>query len=110
MVSQATVAQLRDLYQRFYTPERTTIIIVGDIDIAATERQIQQGFSNWQPHPQAIAVSEDPLPKLTVQTALRADGFFDPRLPTTVTLEYYNLIMHLLMVSLGGIRCSPIGY
>ncbi|MDQ2109946.1 MULTISPECIES: pitrilysin family protein [unclassified Vibrio] len=85
-VSQATVAQLRDLYQRFYTPERTTIIVVGDIDIAATERQIQQGFANWQPHPQAVLVSDDPLPTLTVQQELRADSFFDPRLPTTVTL------------------------
>ncbi|WP_146205784.1 MULTISPECIES: M16 family metallopeptidase [Vibrio] len=86
VVSQATEEQLRRLYQQFYTPERTTIIIVGDIDIAATERQIQQRFTSWQPHPQAIAVSEDPLPKLTVKKALRADGFFDPRLPTTVTL------------------------
>ncbi len=36
-IKAADVAKLRSLYQRFYTPERTTLILVGDLDIARTE-------------------------------------------------------------------------
>lgn len=36
------------LYDRYYRPERATLVIVGDIDVAAVEAKIAARFSDWQ--------------------------------------------------------------
>jgi zinc protease len=36
------------LYDRFYRPERATMVIVGDFDVAAMERRIRDRFGDWR--------------------------------------------------------------
>ena len=48
VIKGAPVARLRDLYERFYTPERAALIIVGDIDPAKIEAKILSRFGNWR--------------------------------------------------------------
>ena len=85
-IKAADVAKLRSLYQRFYTPERTTLILVGDLDIARSEAQIKQLFADWKPHPQAVAPAQVKLAPPAVRKQPQADAFFDPSLPTQVSL------------------------
>ncbi|MBF4336059.1 M16 family metallopeptidase [Vibrio anguillarum] len=86
VVKHASSEQLRSLYQRFYTPERTTIIVVGDLDVAQAEEQIKRLFSNWVPHRDAVPLRADHLMLPAVRTHLQADAFFDARLPTQISL------------------------
>lgn len=44
----APAERMKALYRKWYRPDRTTIIIVGPVDIAAIERQIVAKFSGWQ--------------------------------------------------------------
>lgn len=37
-----------DLYQKYYRPERATLIIVGDVDPAAVENKIRARFTDWR--------------------------------------------------------------
>lgn len=37
-----------DFYNKFYRPERTTLVVVGDIDPAAIESKIRARFADWQ--------------------------------------------------------------
>lgn len=40
--------QFLAFYQRAYRPEKATLVIAGDVDVAALERQIQTLFADWQ--------------------------------------------------------------
>jgi zinc protease len=43
-----TVADLRAFYQRQYSPDNTTAVIVGDIDAATARRLLESAFGGWQ--------------------------------------------------------------
>lgn len=47
IISNAPVDLLRDFYRTYYRPDRTTLIVVGDIDAAAIEADIRNRFGNW---------------------------------------------------------------
>lgn len=47
-VPTASVATIRDLYQRLYRPENTTIVLVGDVDTRAMQALIEQRFGDWR--------------------------------------------------------------
>jgi zinc protease len=42
-----TRAQLVSLYDRYYRPERATLVVVGDLDIDAVEAKIHAKFGDW---------------------------------------------------------------
>jgi zinc protease len=43
-----STAELRDFYQRYYRPNNTTAIIVGDLDEATARRLLESAFGGWQ--------------------------------------------------------------
>ncbi len=43
----ASAKDLRDFYEAHYTPDRATIVIVGDIDVAEIEAKIKATFGDW---------------------------------------------------------------
>ncbi len=43
----ATREQMMRLYQRYYRPERATLLIVGDFDVDAVEQKIIARFGDW---------------------------------------------------------------
>ncbi|HEV2080010.1 MAG TPA: pitrilysin family protein [Allosphingosinicella sp.] len=83
-VRRANGEALRRLYERYYTPRRATLVVVGDFDPAAVEAEIQARFSDWR-------TGEHPEPKRRVPF-LRSDRgtqahlFVDPAAPTIVTI------------------------
>ena len=44
-----TSESLRAFYHRWYRPERAILVIVGDIDVDATEALIKERFASWRP-------------------------------------------------------------
>ena len=47
VIETAPAERFRSFYERFYTPGRSTLIVVGDIDPAQIEAKIVERFSNW---------------------------------------------------------------
>jgi Insulinase (Peptidase family M16)/Peptidase M16 inactive domain len=47
-VSIASIATIRDIYERLYRPENTTIVVVGDIDASAMQILIDRHFGDWR--------------------------------------------------------------
>ncbi len=47
VIEAATHDQLQSLYDRYYRPERATLVIVGDIDVDAMEAKIKATFGDW---------------------------------------------------------------
>lgn len=47
-LDKATAARLKSFYDRWYRPERATLVIVGDIDPASLEAAIQRQFGEWK--------------------------------------------------------------
>jgi zinc protease len=55
-IKAATSDRLRRFYRANYRPGNATIIVVGNVDVAAVEQQIKARFSDWKP-----AGKPDPL-------------------------------------------------
>ncbi len=68
VIETAPAERFRSFYERYYTPGRTTLVVVGDIDVAAVEAKIQASFANWQ----AKQGEAPDVPLGTINTA-RAD-------------------------------------
>jgi zinc protease len=49
VIKSAPVSQVADFYHAYYRPERATLVIVGDIDPDAIEKEIKGHFSDWAP-------------------------------------------------------------
>jgi len=79
----ATADAVRAFHQRWYRPERTTLVIVGDLDPDMFERQIAKHFAAWKgtgPNP-ATPDFGKPDPGKPISAAL-----VEPSLPPFVTL------------------------
>jgi len=48
IIRNAPVSQVADFYHAYYRPERAALVIVGDIDPDAIEREIKARFSDWK--------------------------------------------------------------
>lgn len=48
-VQSATADKLRRYYQANYRPDNATLIVVGNIDVDAVEKQIRERFADWKP-------------------------------------------------------------
>ncbi|WP_041767947.1 pitrilysin family protein [Pseudovibrio sp. FO-BEG1] len=81
-------ATLRDFYQNYYTPGRTTLVITGDIDVQATDAAIQKHFADWKrpANAEELDSKEPDFGTLQVAQEPRAAIFVEPSLPTVVSL------------------------
>jgi len=48
IIEHAPAERFRAFYDRYYTPARATLVIVGDIDVDAVEAKIRARFADWQ--------------------------------------------------------------
>lgn len=81
VIASAQRQRFLDFYTRYYTPERMTLIIVGDIEVGAMEEKIQRFFSGLK-NPESPG--EDPdLGPVHVAEGIEASVFSDPELPDT---------------------------
>jgi zinc protease len=67
-INGVTAPRLTDYYHDHYRPDRTTLIVVGNVDPVRTVADIQARFGDWQAAAQAPAI--------------QAEGMLTPRPPT----------------------------
>lgn len=88
VIRTAPAARLRDLYDRYYRPERATLVMVGDFDPAAIEAKIKARFGGWTGRGPAGA---DPdIGNLDYRRAAASDDFVDPAIQDSVTIAAFK--------------------
>lgn len=83
-----TAEQLRGFYEGYYRPERATLVIVGDFDVAAMETKIKATFSDWRGKGTARAPYQSPIPADAKAPAIA--NFVDPSIPEIVELQRFS--------------------
>lgn len=88
VIETAPAERFRSFYERYYTPGRTTLVVVGDIDVAAMEAKIQASFANWQAkHGEAPDV---PLGTIDTARADMANIFAHPAIDEVATVVRFS--------------------
>src|SRR3546814_12246181 len=89
VIRTAPAARIRDLYDRYYRPERATLVMVGDFDPAAVEAKIRARFSGWQGR--GAAGADPHIGAVDYDSAAAAADSVDPALPPSGTIAHFNL-------------------
>ena len=84
VIKTAPAARIRDLYDRYYRPERATLVMVGDFDPAAIEAKIKARFADWKGR--GAAGADPDIGKPDYARAEAADDFVDPAIQDSVTI------------------------
>jgi len=87
-IKNISAEQLREFYEGYYRPERATLVIVGDFDVAAIEAKIKATFSDWRGDGTARAPYQGPVP--AADQALTIANFVDPAIPEIVELQRFT--------------------
>lgn len=86
-VLHARDAALRRLYELYYTPAKATLVMVGDFDPDAAEREIAAHFADWRAGEAATAMEgRPPLSLVRADGGTRTRFFVDPQTETSVTI------------------------
>jgi len=83
-VRRADAAALRRLYELYYVPRRTVLVLVGDFDPAVVEAEIRRHFADWQARGAHVAPA--PPPAIASRRGVEARLFVDRAAPTAVTI------------------------
>jgi zinc protease len=81
----ATADRLRTFYDRWYRPERATVVIVGDADPSVLEEAVRRHFGDWTGHGAAPAEPDygKPVPPKTMSAVVS-----DPQAPNQLALNW----------------------
>lgn len=88
VIRTAPAARIRDLYDRYYRPERAALVMVGDFDPAAMEAKIKARFADWQGRGPAGATPD--IGKPDYARAAASDDFVDPAIQDSVTITAFR--------------------
>ncbi len=80
VIKNAVRERFVDFYQDYYTPHNMTFIVVGDIEVAAMEKRIEDIFANMK-NPVTPGASPN-LGKIPTDTGFRAIVFSDSEVPS----------------------------
>ena len=83
----ANQEQVTEYYHRNYRPERTFLVVVGDIDPVALEKLIKTKFGDWKGEGTPSPEPDIGLPK---QRGLVAKSFVEPNLPEDVSVSWFQ--------------------
>ncbi|SEH17618.1 zinc protease [Sphingopyxis sp. YR583] len=88
VIKTAPASRIRDLYDRYYRPERATLVMVGDFDPATVEAKIKARFADWKGRGPA---GPDPdIGNVDYKRAAAADDFIDPAIQDSVTIASFK--------------------
>ncbi len=109
----ATLEDLRQFYDEYYSPGNATLSIVGDIDIAATKRKVQDWFGEIKAGKSITPLAPD-VPALSNTKSLYFEDDFAklPELrmvfPTVPSYHQDELALNILADILAGSKNSPL--
>lgn len=78
---------LRDLYRRYYRPDNTALVVVGDVDPDMVEAKVRAAFGDWAAP--ATARVEVDKGRLDLARGPAAANFVDPDVQTLVTIDRF---------------------
>ena len=87
VIQGAPAGALGDFYSRYYRPERTVLVAVGDFDLDAMEGKIRARFSDWRAKGPRGA---EPILGLPAARRLDAMVAVEPGAPLTIQLSWLN--------------------
>src|SRR3990167_1188547 len=79
--------QLVDFYQRFYRPERTVLVAVGDFDVDAMEAKIKATFGGWT---NSAPAGADPDLGVVKKRGLETQIAIEPGASTTLQIGWVS--------------------
>lgn len=83
----APASAMRSLYERYYRPEKTTLIMVGDFDVDAMEAKIKKTFADWK----GVGEPGAPLDRGMISPAqFKVGSFNDPAAAEQVQLAIFK--------------------
>lgn len=88
VIRTAPAERLRDLYDRYYRPERATLVLVGDFDVAAVEAKIKARFADWQGR--GAAGTDPKIGTIDYARPTAADDFIDPAIQDSVSITMFK--------------------
>lgn len=88
VIRTAPAARIRDLYDRYYRPERATLVMVGDFDPAAIEAKIKARFADWKGRGPAGANPD--IGTIDYARPEAAHAFIDPAIQDAVTISAFK--------------------
>lgn len=80
-----SAADLKAFYHAYYRPERATLVIVGDFDVAEMQGKIEAVFADWQGQGPARDIYAGPVPAADSPVGL--GSFVDPATPEIIRLQ-----------------------
>ena len=87
VIAGATHELIADIYDKYYRPERATLIAVGDFDLDAMEAKIKARFGDWRnPHP----VGPEPQLGAPQARGLEAKIYSEPGLQTSMQIAWVS--------------------
>ncbi len=72
-VSRLGRGDVRDYYDRWYRPNGSILVVVGDVDAADAVGRVREAFGGWPRHPDAVPVSIPPPVAVTTRRVLLVD-------------------------------------
>ncbi len=88
----ATLADVREFYDKYYTPANATLVIAGDIDIEATKASVQRWFGEIKAGPAVPDMAPMPVTLTETKKLYHLDNFAQlPEIRLTFpTVEQYH--------------------
>ncbi|GAA4050429.1 M16 family metallopeptidase [Parerythrobacter jejuensis] len=83
-IREISANELREFYEGYYRPERSTLAIVGDFDVDAMEKKIRAQFGDWNGKGEARDIYIGPVPD-GAQPLIAT--FVDPAIPEFIELQ-----------------------
>jgi zinc protease len=84
-IAATTAVGLRSLYERYYSPERATLVFVGDVDPSAIEAKIIKQFADWKAK---NPVKGDPAKgTIAANRPTSTHLFVDADVPTSISIS-----------------------
>jgi zinc protease len=78
---------MKSLYKRYYTPDRTKLVIVGPVDPAKIERMIVEQFNSWQGESRSLG--EFDSCKVDTNRKSEAAIFSHPKITETLSANQF---------------------
>lgn len=87
VLKSAPAERMKALYKKWYTPDRTTLVVVGPVDPAEIERKLIAAFGSWQ----ATGAALGEIDRCTIDPGrpAKAVAFAHPEMVETVGLSQF---------------------
>lgn len=87
VLEDAPAKRLKDLYKRFYTPDRTKLVIVGPVDPVRIEKMIVEKFGSWSG--ESASLGDFNICKIDTSRPAQAEIFSHPNINEGMAVQQF---------------------